>query len=88
MHDCENGVMVISESEWPAFLYPKDMPPDIEDDRKGLFMGYMLTRVCPIVMRIYELIFLVGVSTHFYKPKVSNKPQCWKEGPCIQGTQA
>ena len=45
MHDAENGLLVISECEWPSFLYPEDRSADIEDDMAGLFRGYLLPMV-------------------------------------------
>lgn len=48
MHDAEHGVIDISECEWPSYLYPQGTSPDVEDDQKGLFRGYLLPMVCPI----------------------------------------
>ncbi|KAF8814888.1 hypothetical protein BYT27DRAFT_7156659 [Phlegmacium glaucopus] len=47
MHDAEMGLVDISESEWPTFLYPLGTNGDEDDDRVNLFRGYML----PIVFR-------------------------------------
>lgn len=48
MHDIEMGIINISECEWPRFLYPQDTKCDIDDDRAGLFRGYLL----PIVRQL------------------------------------
>jgi len=45
VYEIEHGVQQISESEWPAFLYPQGTNPDVEDDQAGLFRGYLLPRV-------------------------------------------
>ncbi|KAF8804203.1 hypothetical protein BYT27DRAFT_7194949, partial [Phlegmacium glaucopus] len=47
MHDAEMGLVDISESKWPTFLYPLGTNGDEDDDRVNLFRGYML----PIVFR-------------------------------------
>lgn len=45
MHEAEHGIIDISESEWPSFLYPLGTSPDVEDDQLDLFRGYLLVRV-------------------------------------------
>jgi hypothetical protein len=80
MHDIENGVMDISESEWPAFLYPQGKIPDFEDDRDGLFMGYLLTRVCPIIMCVWKLIFWQVFRHIFTSPRSALNPDVGKRG--------
>ena len=45
MHEAEHGTLIISECEWPAFLYPIGTNPDVEDDQLDLFWGYLLTQV-------------------------------------------
>jgi hypothetical protein len=45
MHEAEHGMVSISECEWPSFLYPTGTSPDVDDDQKDLFRGYLLTRV-------------------------------------------
>jgi hypothetical protein len=45
LYEIEHGVQSISESEWPAFLYPRGTNPDVEDDQEGLFRGYLLPMV-------------------------------------------
>lgn len=52
MHDTEMGNIDISECEWPRFLYPQETECDLEDDRAGLFRGYLL----PIVS--FTLIYV------------------------------
>ena len=42
MHDAQMGVIDISESEWPRFLYPQDTACDLDNDQAGLFRGYLL----------------------------------------------
>ena len=37
MHDLQMGIMDISESEWPSFLYPQGTSWDVEDDKTDLF---------------------------------------------------
>jgi len=37
MHDAEMGLVDISESEWPSFLYPQGTNGDLDDDRADLF---------------------------------------------------
>jgi len=46
MHDAEMGICPISECEWPTFLYPHGTGYDLEDEREGLFRGYLLPIVC------------------------------------------
>ncbi|KIM43032.1 hypothetical protein M413DRAFT_26238 [Hebeloma cylindrosporum] len=45
MHDAQMGVSLISECEWPGFLYPRGTRFDLEDERLGLFRGYLLPMV-------------------------------------------
>ena len=57
MHDAEMGLSDISECEWPCFLYPRGTKYDINDDRDGLFRGYLLPMVCLVcLMLIYAQI--------------------------------
>ena len=49
VYEIEHGVQLISESEWPAFLYPLGTNQDVKDDLAGLFRGYLLPRVCFIL---------------------------------------
>jgi len=42
MHDADMGLVNISESEWPSFLYPLGTNADENDDRVDLFRGYLL----------------------------------------------
>ena len=46
MHDINMGIIDISKCEWPRFLYPQDAKCDLDDDRTGLFRGYLLPIVC------------------------------------------
>lgn len=60
MHDIEMGVIDISECEWPRFLYSQDTKWDLEDDRVGLFRGYLLPIVgCFFIMNAEILINLL-----------------------------
>jgi hypothetical protein len=56
MHDAEMGLSDISECEWPSFLYPQGTPFDLEDDREGLFRGYLLPMVCLVLIEVHILI--------------------------------
>jgi hypothetical protein len=42
MHDLQMGLILISESEWPSFLYPQGTEWDLDDDKTELFRGYLL----------------------------------------------
>ena len=59
MEDANDAKIDISESEWPAYLYPPDTSPDVEDDRKGLFRGNLLPIVSFLIdkIHIYDLLF-------------------------------
>ena len=56
VYEIEHGVQQISESEWPAFLYPQGTDPDVEDDQAGLFRGYLLPRVSFISYVVYLIL--------------------------------
>ena len=45
MHDVQMGLIDISESEWPSFLYPQGTSWDLDDDKTDLFRGYLLLAV-------------------------------------------
>ena len=59
MHDLQMGIMDISESEWPSFLYPQGTSWDVEDDKTDLFRGYLLVTVSLIIiyMRIDQQVY-------------------------------
>jgi len=56
MHEAEMGISEISECEWPSFLYPCGTTFDLDDDRDGLFRGYLLLMVC--LLLIYAPILI------------------------------
>jgi hypothetical protein len=73
MHDVEMGLVDISESEWPTFLYPLGTNGDEDDDRVNLFRGYMLPIVCLISKWVPQLMTdsLVGFPPNLYRSKNS-----------------
>jgi len=56
MHEAEMGISEISECEWPSFLYPRGTTFDLDDNRDGLFRGYLLPMVC--LLLIYAPILI------------------------------
>ena len=56
MHDAEMGLVDISESEWPSFLYPQGTNGDLDDDRTDLFRGYLLPIVGLILLYAQSFI--------------------------------
>lgn len=61
VYEIEHGIQRISESEWPAFLYPQGTNPDVEDDLAGLFRGYLLPRVSLVLLFPGTVNVFVGV---------------------------
>ena len=57
--DLQMGIMDISKSEWPSFLYPQGTSWDVEDDKTDLFRGYLLVTVSLIIiyMRIDQQVY-------------------------------
>jgi hypothetical protein len=52
MHNLQMGLIDISESEWPSFLYPQDTSWDLNDDKTDLFRGYLLLVVIVFILII------------------------------------
>ena len=84
MHDAEHGVIDISECEWPSFLYPQGTSPDVEDDQKGLFRGYLLLMVFLTSYILTSAYFFAGIPTNFYRPTFSNEARGRKKGTLMQ----
>jgi hypothetical protein len=83
VYDIEHGVQSISESEWPAFLYPQGTNPDLENDEEGLFRGYLLPRVVwfqVILMYVQILIVKQVFRQIFTSPSSALKPDTAKKG--------
>ena len=80
MHDAENGVIDISECEWPAYLYPLDRSPDIDDDLEGLFRGYLIPMVCYILSSLLQLILLQVLRQILTGPRSALDPVVGKKG--------
>ena len=83
LYEIEHGMLKISESEWPAFLYPRGTNPDVEDDQAGLFRGYLLPRVCFILIYVQRLISIQVFRQIFTSPSSALNPETAKKGrPC------
>lgn len=80
MHDAENGVIDISECEWPAYLYPSDRCSDIDDDLEGLFRGYLLPTVCLTLLHLLWLISLQILRQILTGPRSALDPTVGKKG--------
>lgn len=61
IYEIEHGEQTISESEWPAFLYPRGTSPDVEDDQAGLFRGYLLPRVSLSWYMFLNINYFIGL---------------------------
>ena len=55
----------ISESEWPAFLYPQGTNPDVKDDQAGLFRGYLLVFKGPVRSGFFAFFGRTGNRNRF-----------------------
>jgi len=84
MHDLQMGVIDISESEWPSFLYPQGTSWDLDDDKADLFRGYLLLAVSlfyNICTKIIRLICLLWVFRQIFTgPRTATDPGGAKKG--------
>jgi hypothetical protein len=83
MHEAENGMIDISESEWPSFLYPLGSTPDVEDNQLDLFRGYLLIRVSVSCFNIGKALHKSNLQVFrqiFTGPRSALKPESGKKG--------
>ena len=80
MHDAEMGLCPISECEWPTFLYPHGTSYDLEDEREGLFRGYLLPIVCITFIYAEILICFQVFRQIFTGPRTTEGPGFGKKG--------
>jgi hypothetical protein len=82
MHNAEMGLSDISECEWPCFLYPRGTKYDLNDDRDGLFRGYLLPMVCLICLMltgIYAQILIFFFCRFFVRSLPAQGRRCNQE---------